>query len=208
MEELKAKSLLTENLNFTSEDIEKIELFNILLLEYNKRYNLISKSSESVIWERHVLDSAQITKFIDFKEFGSLSDLGTGGGFPGIILSIYNKNLKFHVKLYEKSAVKTDFLQKIKQKLELKFELINSDIYRIKIASNYIVCRAFKKLPEILKISREICNKKHKLIILKGKSAQEEVNKALMKEEFEYKLVDSITNKESKIIIIDVKKSE
>ena len=67
MEELKAKSLLTENLNFTSEDIEKIELFNILLLEYNKRYNLISKSSESVIWERHVLDSAQITKFIDSK---------------------------------------------------------------------------------------------------------------------------------------------
>ena len=148
MEALKAKSLLTENLNFTSEDIEKIELFNILLLEYNKRYNLISKSSESVIWERHVLDSAQITKFIDFKEFGSLSDLGTGGGFPGIILSIYNKNLKFHVKLYEKSVVKADFLQKIKQKLELKFELINSDIYKIKIASNYIVCRAFKKLPE------------------------------------------------------------
>ena len=61
-------------------------------------------------------------------------------------------------------------------------------------------------MPEILNISREICTKKHKLIILKGKSAQEEVNKALMKEEFEYKLEDSITNKESKIIIIDVKK--
>ena len=51
-----------------------------------------------------------------------------------------------------------------------------------------------------------IVNHLHKLIILKGKSAQEEVNKALMKEEFEYKLEDSITNKESKIIIIDVKK--
>ena len=206
MDEAKVKLILTKNLNFNSENIEKIELFNILLLEYNKRYNLISKNSESVIWDRHVLDSAQIIKFIDFQKSCSLSDLGSGGGFPGIILSIYNKNLNFHVKLYEKSTVKADFLREIKQKLELKFELINSDIYRVKIDSNYIVCRAFRKLPEILNISREICTKKHKLIILKGKSAQEEVNKALMKEEFEYKLEDSITNKESKIIIIDVKK--
>ena len=208
MEEAKAKAALTESLNFTAEDINKIEAFNALLLEYNKQYNLISKSTESVIWGRHILDSAQIIKFINFKDFHTLSDFGTGAGFPGIILSIYNKNLKFHVKLYEKSPVKGDFLLKIKNKLQINFELINKDIWGEKIDTNYITCRAFKKLPEILRISREICTNNHKLIILKGKNAQDDVNKALMKVNFAYKLENSITSNESKIILIDVKKSE
>ena len=208
MEEAKAKAALTESLNFTAEDINKIEAFNALLLEYNKQYNLISKSTESVIWGRHILDSAQIIKFINFKDFHTLSDFGTGAGFPGIILSIYNKNLKFHVKLYEKSPVKGDFLLKIKNKLQINFELINKDIWGENIDTNYITCRAFKKLPEILRISREICTNNHKLIILKGKNAQDDVNKALMKVNFAYKLENSITSNESKIILIDVKKSE
>ena len=107
------KDILVKKLKFTHQDIEKINKFNDELLKYNKKYNLISKSTENEIWSRHILDSAQIVNFIDFKKPHSLADLGTGGGFPGIILAIFNKNNKFHVKLYEKSKIKCDFIKKI-----------------------------------------------------------------------------------------------
>ena len=72
--------------------------------------------------------------------------------------------------------------------------------------TEYIVCRAFKKLPEILRISRETSKKSHKLIVMLGKSAQEELKKASKDLIYKYKLVPSITASDSKIIIIDAKK--
>ena len=76
------------------------------------------------------------------------------------------------------------------------------------IESEYIVCRAFKKIDEIMRISREIATKNHKIIILKGKSAQEEINKAFKGQNIKYNLADSITDKDSKIILIDFIKNE
>ena len=69
-----------------------------------------------------------------------------------------------------------------------------------------MVFRAFKKLPELLKISRENHKKSHKMIILKGKNAQEEINKALKTDKFDYKLFKSITDSKSKIIVSNVVK--
>ena len=112
MQDLEVINILKKDLNFTDESIKKIRLFNNFLLEANQKHNFISKSSEKDIWSRHVLDSAQLVKFIDFSQ-GSLSDLGTGAGFPGLVLAIFNTNRDFHVKLYEKSPVKRSFLQKV-----------------------------------------------------------------------------------------------
>ncbi len=190
-------------LGFTSENIEDIEYFIKELLIYNNKYNLISNSTKKEVWFRHVLDSAQLVSIIDFSIVKTLSDLGTGGGFPGLILSIFSKKRNFHVKMYEKSPVKAQFLNKINENLKLKSEVISGDVKGYYIDSEYIICRAFKKLPEILKISREIAKKPHKIVILKGKSAQVEINKALKTCKFDYKLVKSITDKDSKIIIID-----
>ena len=72
----------------------------------------------------------------------------------------------------------------------------------IKIDSNHIVCRAFRKLPYILNISRENCVKKHKIIIMKGKNAQEEINNTSKMRNYKYRLENSITDNDSKIIIL------
>ena len=72
----------------------------------------------------------------------------------------------------------------------------------LKIDSNYIVCRAFRKLPHILNISRENCVKKHKIIVMKGKNAQEEINNTSQMKNYEYRLENSITDNDSKIIIM------
>ena len=202
----KIKDILVKKLKFTHKDIEKLNKFHDELLKYNKKYNLISKSTENDIWSRHILDSAQIVDFIDFKQPNSLSDLGTGAGFPGIVLAIFNKNKKFHVKLYEKSKVKCDFINVIIEKLNISCNLYENDYQSHIIDSNYIVCRAFKKLPELLRISREIVKKPHKLIVLKGKSAQEEINKASQTNLFKYRIENSITDKESRILIFNIEK--
>ena len=191
-------------LNFSEKNISDIKIFVIKLLKANKKHNFISKNTENAIWHRHILDSAQLVKFIDFSK-GSLSDLGSGAGFPGLILAIFNKNKDFHVKLYEKSPVKRAFLKDIIDGLSLKIEL-RGNVYDEVIDTDYIVSRAFKRLEAIIQVSREIAKKSHKLIILKGQNAQKDLNKAFNKEKYDYKLENSITHEDSKIIIVDFKK--
>ena len=205
---VESKLVLAKNLNFNDKKLELIELFVQEVLNYNQKYNLISRNSEKDIWNRHVLDSAQLVKHIDHKNFNSLSDLGTGAGFPGIILSIfYSDILTFHVKLYEKSKVKVNFIKAIIDKLSIKNVCIYDNDYQSHILdSDYVVCRAFKKLPEILRISRETLKKPHKLIVMLGKSAQDELNKASKGMIYKYKLVPSITQSDSKILLVDATK--
>jgi len=195
---------LQNQLNYSVKNISDIKIFINELLKANKKHNFISKSTENVIWQRHILDSAQLVKFIDFSK-GSLSDLGTGAGFPGLILALFNKNKDFHVKLYEKSPVKRAFLKSISDRLSLKIEVCGN-VYEQSIDTDYIVSRAFKKLGAIIQVSREIAKKSHKLIILKGHNAQEDLKKAFNKDKYDYKLENSITNEDSKIIIVDFKK--
>ena len=204
MQDHEVINILQNRLHFTDKTIPKIRIFVDELLKANKKHNFISKSTENNIWYRHILDSAQLVKFIDFSK-GSLSDLGSGAGFPGLILALFNTNKDFHVKLYEKSPVKRAFLEDVCNKLSIKVQ-IRGNIYEEIIDSDYIVTRAFKKLETIIQVSREIAKKSHKLIILKGQNAQEDLKKAFIKEKYDYKLENSITNEDSKIIIVDFKK--
>jgi len=197
-------NILQNKLNFSSKSIEALSIFVDALIRANKKHNFISKSTEADIWHRHILDSAQLVKFIDFSK-SSLSDLGSGAGFPGLVLATFNNNKDFHVKLYEKSPVKRVFLEEISNKLSLKVE-IKGNIYEEIIDSDYIVSRAFKKLETIIQVSREIIKRSHKIIVLKGQNAHQDLKKAFKREKYPYKLQDSITNKNSKIIIVDIKK--
>ena len=198
---IKAANILKTELKYNDYDLNRINKFVKYLLSFNKKYNLISQSSETDIWTRHILDSAQLVKFIEFDDNSSLSDLGSGGGFPGIILSIFNKNPRFHVKLHEKSPVKTKFLENVIKLIGLNAKVIKGDIFGQIIDSRYVVCRAFKKMDKLIQVSREICKKPHKFIVLKGKSAQEELEKTMKNEIFKYSLEKSITSKDSKIVI-------
>ena len=193
------KKYLQENLGFSEDKIHQIHKYIDLLLIFNKKYNLISKSTEKEVWSRHILDCAQIIKYIDFKKDHILSDFGSGAGLPGIILSIANNNPNFHVKLYEKSPVKRTFLSGIQKITRFNIE---SNVYDYKnIRTDYIVCRAFKKLDLIFNISREKIKHPHKLIILKGKNALNDLKKLPKDKNYRYKTVDSISEKDSKIII-------
>ena len=200
MQQLEVINILKKDLNFTNQSIEMLKEFTKLVLKENKNHNLISKSTENHIWLRHILDSAQLVKFIDFS-CNSLADLGTGAGFPGLVIEIFNKNKAFHVKLYEKSPVKRKFLFKVIEELGLNAEVLG-DVRDEKLDTDIIICRAFKKLDHVIQVSREIAKKPHKLIILKGQNAQEEINKSFKNKKYPYKLEKSITEIDSKIILM------
>tara|TARA_B110000285_G_C15006629_1_gene554198 strand:- start:176 stop:790 length:615 start_codon:yes stop_codon:yes gene_type:complete len=202
MSEDEAKVLLKTELKFSDNDIDKLEVFRNLLLEYNSKYNLISRKTENIIWSRHILDSAQLIKYYKNNFRSNLVDLGTGGGFPGYILAIHNKNPEFHVKLYEKSPVKRQFLRSLKDKINVNFEIADN-VYDGSVEADVIVCRAFKKIEHIFSISRENLRKKHKIIILKGKNAQQEINNVSLGSNYRYKLENSITDNDSKIIVVE-----
>ncbi len=195
--------ILKNKLLFSDSSIEKLKKFHDMLILANKRYNLISKNSEKDIWLRHILDSAQIVQYIN-NDVKNISDFGSGAGFPGAIIAVFDVKKRFHMKLYEKSPVKRSFLNEIKSELDVDFEVCGN-IYENNLSTDLVVCRAFKKLEEIINISRETLRKPHKLIILKGKNAQLEINKVPLSKNYSYKLKDSITDSDSKLIIIEAR---
>tara|TARA_B100000941_G_scaffold181821_1_gene130508 strand:+ start:38 stop:652 length:615 start_codon:yes stop_codon:yes gene_type:complete len=204
MQQREVINILKKSLNFSDNSIEKLKIFTNLVLTENQNYNLIAKSTENQIWHRHILDSAQLVKFIDF-DLKSLADLGTGAGFPGLVVEIFNKNKAFHVKLYEKSPVKRKFLTGVIKELDLNAQVLG-DVRGEVLDSDVIICRAFKKLDQVIQVSREIAKKPHKLIVLKGQNAQQEIKNSFKTKKYPYKLEKSMTNKDSKIILMEINK--
>ena len=182
---------------------KKIEKYIDLLLEWNKKINLIGKSTIEDIYNRHILDSKQLLKFFTEEESESsvFADFGTGAGIPGVILSISGVK---NIYLIEKSFRKCQFLNEAKKISDNKITVINKNIFDIKdIKFDIIVSRALAPLNELLKMVKPFCKKDTKCVFLKGKKILEEIEKARKEFNFDYKLFDSETSNEGRIIIIE-----
>ena len=202
-ENLKKYSILGK-FNVSRETCIDFERFISLILEKNQEINIISKKTESIIRERHIIDSAQAIDLIDLN--GTIcSDLGSGGGLPGIVLAIMMKNLNQPMKfnLYEKSHLKSVFLRNVSRKLKLNTEVIEGDIFEIKnLKSGTVIGRAFKPLPVVLELmSKNFTNCKN-LILFMGKNGKQTLNEAFKVWKFEYKEKMSLTSDDSFLINI------
>ena len=133
----KQAKLILKKLGFSDKCIQKIEIYREKLIKYNSKYNLISKNTEKEIWSRHILDSAQLVSFLDASEATDIADFGSGAGFPGLILAFYYNKNNFHVKLYEKSSIKRQFLQRIADEFSLNVSIMGN-IYEEIIDSKII----------------------------------------------------------------------
>ena len=144
------------NLNVSRETCNEFESLISMIQQKNREINIISKKTKEKeeIRQRHILDSAQIIDFVDLNS-NTTSDLGTGGGMPGLIVAIVMKNLKNNMKinLFEKSYHKCVFLREVSKKLKLNTKIIQQDIFKIKnIETGTIMSRAFKPMPVILNL--------------------------------------------------------
>ena len=202
-ENLKKYSIL-DKFNVSRETCIDFERFISLILEKNQEINIISKKTESIIRERHIIDSAQAIDLIDLNAT-ICSDLGSGGGLPGIVLAIMMKNLNQPMKfnLYEKSRLKSIFLRNVSRKLKLNTEVIEGDIFEIKnLKSETVIGRAFKPLPVVLELmSKNFTNCKN-LILFMGKNGKQTLNEAFKVWKFEYKEKMSLTSDDSFLINI------
>ena len=206
MEEILDKYPLLKYQNVSRETCVDFEKFIIQLKKKNEEINLISKESaqENIIRERHIVDSAQTIDFIDFNS-NIVTDIGSGGGFPGIIVSILIKNLKKNIKvnLYEKSHHKSVFLRKISRELKLETEVIQKNIFEIKnINSGTIMARAFKPLPIVLELVYKNFNNYKNLILFMGKNGEKTLEDTLKIWDFDFEKKKSITSQDSFLLNI------
>ena len=206
MEEILEKYSLLNQLNVSRETYLDFEKFISMIIEKNKEINIISKETakNDVIRERHIVDSMQAIDFIDLKS-STTSDLGTGGGFPGIVVAIMIKNIKKKIKinLYEKSHHKSSFLREVSRKLNLDTEVIQKDIFgTTELKSGTIMARAFKPLPVVLELVYKNFTNYKNLILFMGKSGKNILEHTLKDWEFDYEKKKSITSEDSFLLNI------
>jgi 16S rRNA (guanine527-N7)-methyltransferase len=166
----------------------------------------VGKSTINEIWHRHFLDSFQLIDFID-KNDKMLVDLGSGAGFPGIVLSIIaeERKIPLKIKLIEKSPKKINFLKEIISQLKLNADVINKNVFdkEFKFINDVFAARAFKPLPKILELIHSKAKNFKKIIIFLGKSGHKELLQASKKWDIKYKQQMSITSNDSFIIEIN-----
>ena len=192
------------------ETCNELESLISMIQKKNEEINIISRknSDQRVIRQRHIVDSAQIIDFVDLNT-NTTSDLGSGGGIPGLIIAILMKKLKnsMKIKLYEKSHHKCVFLKDVSEKLELNTEIIQKDIFKLRdIETGTIMSRAFKPMPIILDLVQKNFRKYKNIILFMGKSGRKILNETLKIWDLDYEEKKSLTNKDS--FLLNIKNME
>lgn len=190
--------------NVSRETFLKIVMFESLINSYSSTLNLISRGDLKILWKRHVIDSAQLFKFIPNHSRNWL-DIGSGCGFPSVIISILAQekypNLK--VFLVESNRKKSTFLEIIKSKLNLNFIVMNSRVEDIECNKyDVISARAFANFDHLLSISERFCHENSVCVFPKGVFFKEELKNAMKKWKLEINYHDSISKKFSWIIVV------
>jgi len=204
---LKSYSRLN-GLNVSRETFLDFENYISMIIEKNKKINIISQntSSKKTIIERHIVDSAQIIDFVDFNSNTTI-DLGSGGGLPGIVVAIILKNMKnnMDVHLYEKSYHKSHFLEEVSKKLNLNTKVFQKNIFEIKnLETGTIMSRAFKPMPVVLDLVYENFSKYKNLIFFMGKSGKKIFEESKNDWDLDYIERKSLTNEDS--FLLNIKK--
>ena len=196
------------NLNVSRETCNELESLISMIQEKNREINIISREifEKEEIRERHIIDSAQIIDFVDLN-YNTTSDLGTGGGMPGLIVAIVMKKIKNDMKinLYEKSHHKSVFLKDVSKKLNLNTNVIQKDIFTVKnIETGTIMSRAFKPLPVILDLVSQNFRRYKNIILFMGRTGKKTLNDTLKGWDLDYEIKKSLTNDDS--FILNIKK--
>ena len=206
MEEILKKYSLIKDQNVSRETFMDFESFIAMLKERNEEINMISKETAKnhVIRDRHIVDSAQIIEFVDLNS-SLIIDIGSGGGMPGIIVSIMIKNLKSSTKvhLYEKSHYKSAFLRKVSRDLKLNTEVIQKNIFEAQnLESGTIMARAFKPLPVVLDLVYKNFSSYKNLILFMGKNGETILEETLKNWDLDFEKKKSITSEDSFLLNI------
>jgi len=188
--------------NVSRETISKLRHFEELVLKWTKSINLISSSSVGDIWQRHIQDSAQIFNLAG-THWSSWTDIGSGGGFPGLVIAILEQDNKRRVTLIESDQRKCLFLNTVRRELDLSVQVVQKRIENAEVAAADILsARALAPLKNLIVHSRQLMKPNGRALFPKGARYKEELDQAAVDWQFDVTAHPSQTNTESRILEI------
>ena len=179
------------------ETFEKIGTYIALLTEENRRQNLISDATLGHIWERHVLDSAQLV-CLEPRAGASWADIGSGAGLPGIIIACL---VQGPVTLIEPRRLRAEFLHNVCESLRLNASVAAAKAERVQGKYEVITARAVANLARLLKISAHLSTAKTVWALPKGRRAERELVEARQSWQGAFHVEQSVTDADSKIVV-------
>ena len=191
-------------LDVSRETLDALKYFEDLVVLWNPAINLISNSSVSDLWSRHIIDSAQLFLFT-LPDEGLWLDVGSGGGFPGIVVSIIARELapSLRVALVESDKRKCVFLRTVVRELGLSVKVINDRIENVKLDDvAYLSSRALRNLNSLLFIVENNVSRETICVFPKGRSYKKELVESQKNWKFDLNLIDSNTSEDSKVIVL------
>jgi 16S rRNA (guanine527-N7)-methyltransferase len=179
------------------ETFERLELYVDRLRQENRWQNLVSKSTLDRIWERHILDSAQLARF-EPHPGASWADVGSGAGLPGVVIACLAEG---PVTLIEPRKLRAQFLQDLVRELDLKATVESAKVEKVTGRFDVITGRAVASLTQFLRISHHLSTKKTVWALPKGRNAQSELAEAKRTWQGMFHVERSVTDPDSYIVV-------
>jgi 16S rRNA (guanine527-N7)-methyltransferase len=179
------------------ETVEKLEAYVAMLRDENARQNLVSGATLENVWERHILDSAQLVRF-EPRPGASWIDIGSGAGLPGIVISCLVQD---RVTLLEPRRLRAEFLHKVCESLGLAAKVVCSKAERLEGSYEVITARAVANLGDLIELSHHLSTTKTVWALPKGRNARQELAEAEKSWQGEFHVEQSVTEANSWIII-------
>lgn len=189
-------------MDVSRETLEKLKTYHGLLLKWQESINLIADSTIDSAWERHFLDSIQLLKHVP-EDVTTVVDMGSGGGFPGMVLAIMREDLKFY--LVDSDSKKCEFLKTVSRETGVKVNVVNDRLEKVgkNLKADMVTARALANLPKLMK-HMEGFSAKYGLF-LKGKAYEEEIGMAKKEYEFDYEAFPNAVSDEGVALLIQHK---
>lgn len=183
--------------NVSRETFEKIEAYASMLREESQRQNLVSAATLDDLWERHILDSAQLVGF-EPRSGASWADIGSGAGLPGIVIACL---VAGPVTLIEPRRLRAEFLHRVCESLKLNASVFVGKAERAEGSYDVITARAVTNLSNLLKISAHLSTRNSRWVLPKGRNAERELVEAQQAWQGAFHVERSATDPESRIIV-------
>ena len=183
--------------NVSRETIEKLSIYEKLIIEGQRKYSLVGKSTLGNIWSRHFADSAKVLDIIrniypnNERKILKLIDIGSGAGFPGVVINIMAdaEKIPIEVVLADSNRKKSSFLESIKKELSVSYIVLNKRSENINRKFDIITARAVTSVKSFLDLNNNMTKEKSVIVLLKGRSWKEEVKESKKKWNFELNVV-------------------
>ena len=195
--DLKVVNKRFPSFDVSRETFDRLNLYASLLIEENKKFNLIGSGEVSHIWERHIFDSMQLFSYLDPKD--KICDMGSGAGFPGIVLGILGCN---NITMVESIRKKASFLENVSRETSISNKVICGRIESLEGYFPFITGRAVAPLKKLLMLSRNISNRQTRFVFPKGRRYMEELEEAKKNFSFEVDKRKSVTSPDGTILLL------